>query len=441
MYKLHDLVLDLAITISKESKCAFSVEEAFKKGTTRVLMVKNSIGNGDVHVMASNRAYSASRLRTSSFSQNKSIQNIPATLLRGARVLRILDLSRTSISSLPACVENLKLLRFLNLSETNITKVPKCVRSNKSLRFLDLSNCSGLERLPNWSGELNCLEHLEHLDIGGFRGFMPKEISKLVSLWVLRTYELGPNIYKLSAEDNEFLKLEHFGNLVNLREVRIDIDHEAELKILDDGILANLVKMRILTIENNVECDNPPPLSEKMIAMKDLEFIYLRNFAMPNWIYVFSNMMKLCLFEIHSAEYPALQMMPNLRSLELLQNKNCKALPGGFWKPGGFPQLCFFHISMFDQLEELSEKEEGAMPRLQRLHVRFCASLNRVPVGLELLKSLKACSFGATEVDHLFKEGGELWNKMKASNPNFIYEEFLSKVLEVGIVKYRINVF
>ncbi|GLJ26193.1 hypothetical protein SUGI_0502560 [Cryptomeria japonica] len=181
MYILHDLVLDLAISISKESKCAFSVEEAFKKGTTRVLMVKKSIGNGDVHVMASNGAYSASRLRTFSFSQNKSIQNIPATLLRGARVLLILDLSRTSISSLPAYVqpayvENLKLLRFLNLSETNIAEVPKYVRSNKSLRFLDLSNCSGLERLPNWIGELNCLEHL---DISGFRGFMPKEISKL----------------------------------------------------------------------------------------------------------------------------------------------------------------------------------------------------------------------------------------------------------------------
>ena len=120
-----------------------------KRGPTRLLMVKKRIGDDDVDAMASDRAYCASRLCTLSLSQNNGIHNIPTTLLSGARVVHILDLSNTNISSLPACVENLKLLRFLNLSWKNITEVPTCVRSNKSLHFLDISLCSSLKELVN----------------------------------------------------------------------------------------------------------------------------------------------------------------------------------------------------------------------------------------------------------------------------------------------------
>ncbi|GLJ19859.1 hypothetical protein SUGI_0359910 [Cryptomeria japonica] len=229
-FKVHDLLLDLTISIAKESQCAFSVEEAFKKylivktGRTcrRILMGNRSIGDDDVEVRVRNRAYSASYLRTISISNNSGIQNIPPILINGARVLRVLDLSGTGISALPTSVGNLKLLRVLNLSWTNITKVPECVRSIKGLRFLDISFCSSLEQFPEWIGELNCLEHL---DIRADRKkSMPKGISKLVSLQVLKL-RLENN---LSVEDNDFLQLQHFANLVNLREVRITIGHEAE---------------------------------------------------------------------------------------------------------------------------------------------------------------------------------------------------------------------
>ncbi|GLJ19862.1 hypothetical protein SUGI_0360040 [Cryptomeria japonica] len=252
MFKVHDLLLDLAISIAKASQCAFSVEEAFKKDLTvqtgrtcrRILMGKISIGDDDVEIMVRNRAYSASYLRTISFSNNSGIQNIPPILINGARVLRVLDLSNTGISALPTCVGNLKLLRVLNLSWTNITKVPECVRSIKGLRFLDISFCSRLDQFPEWIGELNCLEHL---DIRSYsEKSVPKGISKLVSLQVLKLDDKN----KLSVEDNDFLQLQHFVNLVNLREVWISIHHDAELKSIEDGILAPLVKMRDLAIFN-----------------------------------------------------------------------------------------------------------------------------------------------------------------------------------------------
>ncbi|GLJ20159.1 hypothetical protein SUGI_0365910 [Cryptomeria japonica] len=427
-FKLHDLLLDLAISIGKESQCAFSVDESFRKGPAvqascsyrRILMGKKSIVDGDVDVMASNRAYSASRLRTLSFSQNRGIQKIPAILLSGARVLRVLDLSGTGISSLPACVGNLKLLRVLNLSGTNIAEVPECVKSNTSLRFLYISICENLEQLPEWIGELNFLEHLDLLGtaLKKVDGSMPKGLSKLVSLQVL----MIDNDNKLSVEDNEFLRLEHFVNLVNLHEVWIGIHHEAELKSIEDGILSTLVKMRTLGIINstNVTEVNLPPLSEKMLAMKDLEFLHLEKFAVPNWICGFSNLMQLELWDCHCAEYPALEMMPNLIKLDIWRNDICKALPKGFGKSKGFPQLLFLNIQGCSVLEEFLELEEGAMPHLEILRVFRCPNLKKVPSGLEHLRSLKECHFGRTGVDDMLKEGEELWNKLKVNNSNVI---------------------
>ncbi|XP_057838972.2 disease resistance RPP13-like protein 4 [Cryptomeria japonica] len=289
-FKLHDLLLNLAISIAKENQSAFNVEESFRKGPVmqmtssyrRILMGMKSIGNGDVVVMASNMAYSASCLHTLSFSQNGGIRNIPPILLSGARVLRVLDLSCTEISSLPACVGNLKLLRILNLSGTKIAEVPECVKSNLSLRFLDISMCLNLERLPQWIGELKCLEHLDIRPSSSKKidGSIPKGVSNLVSLQVLKID--GDN--KLSIVENEFLKLGHFVNLVNLQELWIDICHEVQLKGIEDGILGTLVKMRNLTIQNYYSDEDLPHVSEKMLAMKDLEYLSLLQYAVPNWI-------------------------------------------------------------------------------------------------------------------------------------------------------------
>ncbi|GLJ20227.1 hypothetical protein SUGI_0367100 [Cryptomeria japonica] len=143
-------------------------------------------------------------------------------------------------------------------------------------------------------------------------------------------------------------------------------------------------------------------------------------FAMPNWIWGFSNLMQLELRDCHCAEYPALQMMPNLIKLEIWTNDICKALPKGFGKCGGFRQLCYFRIVSFLLLEEFPELEDGAMPHLQVLEVEECSNLNKIPRGLELLKCLKRCDFKQTGVDDMLEEGGELWEKIKANNPNVI---------------------
>ncbi|GLJ34972.1 hypothetical protein SUGI_0703870 [Cryptomeria japonica] len=142
--KIHDLVLDLAIDISKEDQCKFCVDDDFRSAR-RILLRKKEIENKDI---VKGRASRPKSLRTLSLYETP-IEIIEKKFVSPMRLLRVLDLSKTQISTLPPCVGKLKILKLLNLSRTGTKKVPECVRSLKSLLFLDPSHC-GLESLPNW---------------------------------------------------------------------------------------------------------------------------------------------------------------------------------------------------------------------------------------------------------------------------------------------------
>lgn len=77
-------------------------------------------------------------------------------------------------------------------------------------------------------------------------------------------------------------------------------------------------------------------------------------------------------------------------------------------------------IESFDELEEVSEWEEGAMACLEELVLAGCPKVKKVGEGLKHLKRLKLFSYqalGTTEAKEKFKEGGEFWDKIKSINP------------------------
>lgn len=371
--KIHDLLLDLAIHISKENKCACSVKEASTNtsdgtGWCRLLLAKK-----DIH----DNAISESRpvcLRTLSLSQNRRITSTPPNLFTAMRGLRVLDLSCTGISTLPASVGKMKLLKVLNLRETKIMEVPECVRHLKSLLFLALHRC---DKLPVWISELQCLQHLECKVYWR----MPKAISKLASLRTLRVQ----GYLSTDFEDST--------NMTQLQELQLYVYDEMELKRLQKGILAKLVKMRRLVLKNEMWVGSEidlPHIPENMIAMKHLESLHLEFFAVPSWICGLANLRELQLKSCDCGDYPELQRLPNLVSLILKGNRRCRELPKSFGKSGGFPHLRFFRIEEFSELVEFPELEEGAMACLEELKLVRCPNVKKVGKALERLRRLKS---------------------------------------------------
>ncbi|GLJ21038.1 hypothetical protein SUGI_0384400 [Cryptomeria japonica] len=315
--KSHDLLHDLAITISKENKCIFSVEEASKGENSdccRILLGMKDVNDPPI---------SERRLvwlRTLSLSQNWRITNIPGNLFTAMRGLRVLELSGTRISKLPQSLGKMKLLKILNLNGTKIEKVPECVRHLKSLLFLALPpRC---KNLPVWINEVKCLQHLQCKGVTR----MPKGISKLVALRTLRSDWLD-----LSSKGDRFMGPNDFVHMTQLQELSLDVNNEMDSRI-EEGILALLVKMRRLTICNSIAKDLELP--KKMAAMEDLESLIIWSFAVGSWICDMANLRELELKWCDCSNYPELQTMPSLVRLELSGNDSCKELPKAFGQRG-----------------------------------------------------------------------------------------------------------
>ncbi|XP_057859270.2 putative disease resistance protein RGA3 [Cryptomeria japonica] len=381
--------------IIEENKCAFSVEEAFDKLQSvntdgsrwcRLFLAKKDI---DKHAISERRPVSPTLVRTVSLSHNYKIEgNIPAMLFSGMRVLRVMDLSYTNISTLPACVEEMKLLKVLNLRRTKIRKLPKCLRCLKSLSFLDVSDCRlKKNQAPKWISELKCLQHLE----GPFVR-MPKGISKLEPLRTLRVDEF----LSLSMEEDGALRLDDVGKMREIEEIAFTVEHESQLKRMEEGVLSPLLNMRRLEVNNAIvgmRCESEsesdlPQFSERMSTMRDLEYLKLYYFAVPSWI------CHLYLSNGHCSNYPELQAMPNLVSLDLHYNKRCREVPKAFGKSGGFPHLRFLFIDEFPKLEEFLEMEDGAMTCLEKLRLRNCEKVNKMGEGLDSRRSILEVSQG-----------------------------------------------
>ncbi|GLJ52330.1 hypothetical protein SUGI_1113020 [Cryptomeria japonica] len=426
--QLHDLLLDLAIFICRENKCAFGVDDAFpelKSENTgggrwcRLFLAKKDI---DEHAISKRPSVSLSLVRTLSLSSNTKIGGrIPAMLFSGMRVLRVLDLSHTNISTLPACIGKMKILKVLNLRNTKIKKLPECVRRLKSLSYLDVSHCGELEQRqpPKWISQLRCLEHLE-----GLFERMPKVISKLEVLRTLRTSSSGFYL-SLSMENDGVLRLEDIGKMSRLEEIAFKVEHESQLKRMAEGILEPLVEMRRLYVTNatrgmqDASESDLPQFPERMSVMRDLEHLELWKFGVPSWLCSLENLRSLSLNYCVCSNYPELQAMPNLVLLQLVNNKRCKNLPKAFGKSGGFPLLRFVLIDSFPELEEFPEMEDGAMVSLEKLTLGYCTNLNKIGEGLERLKRLEEIKIefsGTNELKETLMEGGIYWKKIKAIN-------------------------
>ena len=108
--KIHDVFRDLAIRIvQKEHNCYFKagqgitdfpVEEVDGKGWERMSLMHN-------HLRSLPTTLACSSLSVLLLSENRDIKEVPASSLSDFSSLKVLDLSRTSITSLSPCVGNL----------------------------------------------------------------------------------------------------------------------------------------------------------------------------------------------------------------------------------------------------------------------------------------------------------------------------------------------
>uniref|UniRef100_A0A6N2ME75 Disease resistance R13L4/SHOC-2-like LRR domain-containing protein n=1 Tax=Salix viminalis TaxID=40686 RepID=A0A6N2ME75_SALVM len=256
---------------------------------------------------------------------------------KGAKFLRVLDLEDAKIRKLPDEVGDLIHLAYLGLKNNDIDELPDGIDPVLSLMFKS-SNVSGM-KLPEGIGKLGSLLTLTGVHAGGE---IAGELRKLTQLRRLGVMDV--------AEENADELYASIMVMQSLLSLSLEAKHT-----FDQGQLV----LRDLF--------SPPPVLRKLRLEGLLEKI-------PNWLGSMENLTNLRLGFSHLSENPTsvLQVLPNLEKLNL----------------SSIPKLEVLIIAS-RVLEEWTELEEGALPRLKYLHFHSCSSLRMLPEGLQFVTTVE----------------------------------------------------
>jgi len=400
--KMHDLLHDLALEEShKQTKCLLKPGEKIKEfpvddcvGLRRISLIKNDI-------IKIKKAIQCPGLRNLLLWNNISLESIEASFFNNLKYLSVLDLSETSIQELPETIGHLQHLTFLNLSRSKIKKLPQSLTNLRSLQFLDVSWCEHLCELHSGIGGH---KSMLHLNVKGSKNLesLPVGISKLIYLHTLKGtvfkrenaanakgLQLSDVLKRKKVANVKALQLRDLRELTVLQRLSLTLDSPSSQGIiqLEDGIFVGMTKMRAFSFKyiNSLNDAGLLRLPTDVKVMKRLEIIHLNGCVVDKWIFQFQNLMELELNGDNgsTADYRGLEKIPNLQKLTLSVNQKCLEFPMEFGEPGAFPKLEKLIIKGFNCLEYFPSLQDGAMPMLKCLQMKYCTQFKDVTEALQ----------------------------------------------------------
>ncbi|KAL6011429.1 hypothetical protein ACLOJK_001877 [Asimina triloba] len=296
------------------------------------------------------------------------------------KLLRVLDLERVEIQTLPDEVGDLVHLRYLGLKHSDVSELPASLGNLRNLQTLDTRWCGRLTVLPD---SILGLVRLRHLKL--FKNNSLDEISIPKGIGKLNNIQTLTGVYGSVSIAEELSSMQQ---IRKLRVVRVAANHAAELY----ASIANLGQLESLKLEAGY--GNPVystlPL-EGLAPTARLRRLLLEGHLerVPGFLITLENLttLRLGFSGLSENPYAVLQQLPNLKNLCFWQAYNATQMGREICRAGGFPKLEDFTICSH-VLEEWTEIEEGAFPSLKYLRLHNCMRLRMLPEGLQHVTAL-----------------------------------------------------
>ncbi|CDP08103.1 unnamed protein product [Coffea canephora] len=356
--------------------------------------------------------------------------------------LRVLVVDDEDVKELPTTIGKLKLLRYLDISRTSITELPNPITRLYNLQTMKLSN---LQQLPKNFGNLANLRHLcieEDGIINGKPCLLP-DIGQLSSLQTL------PFFY---VSRDKGCQIDQLGHLHNLR---------GDLKIFDLQNVSNQEEAIKAKISTKINLDSlelhwdtrtrdgstDEDVLKGLEPHPNLKGFTVENFmgqSLPLWMLttshplVFRNLEKIVLRNFNKCQQiPPLWHLPHLNIVNIIGMKSINCISTDFfgWKnvddasssnPSGlggdavvsFPALKELNLDDMPDLKEWSglmchdssHSLVKIFPSLEILKVKICPKLVSLPDGVWLnLRCIKQLHIlQCNSLSHLPKDVGGL---------------------------------
>ncbi|XP_058112903.1 disease resistance protein RPM1-like [Magnolia sinica] len=416
-YRMHDIVREVAISVSHEEKFCMKYNElqAGQNGKVRRMSIHSS---GEINHSSVGMTHLRSLMV---FDGNMSFSSALNMMASSFRLLRVLNLRGIPIESIPDEVTNMFNLRYLNLRKTKVRELPESLWKLQNLQTLDVMNTE-LERLPSGIVKLRKLRHLFfcRITVKLYDDFdfissiqVPIRICNLTNLQTL---------FFIEEKEGEFVK--QVGNLTQLRSLGI-----SKVREIDGAELCNSIgKMKHLqeldviasteeeTLQLEALSPNTPPFLQKLYLNGRLEKV-------PRWLNSLVNLTSLVLnWSKLREEDPlsSIQALPNLMYLYLQNAYEGQQL---CFRDGRFTKLRNLYLRDMKQLNRIVI-EKGALASIQELILFNCEGLKTLPEGIEYLTGLQELRLRGTPM--------ELTDKLKLKGGS---EEDRRKVRHIPIIQ------
>ncbi|KAG5071128.1 hypothetical protein AAZX31_03G042500 [Glycine max] len=397
-FVMHDLVHDLALYLGGEFY--FRSEELGKETkigmkTRHLSVTEFSDPISDIEVfnkLQSLRTFLAIDFKDSPFNN----ENAPGIVVSKLKCLRVLSFCNfKTLDVLPDSIGKLIHLRYLNLSRTSIKTLPESLCNLYNLQTLVLSHCDKLTRLPT---DMQNLVNLCHLHINGTRiEEMPRGMGMLSHLQHLDFFIVGKH------KENGIKELGTLSNLHGSLSIRnlenVTRSNEAlEARMLDKKHISHLS----LEWSNDTDFQTELDVLCKLKPHHGLEYLTIEGYngtIFPDWVGNFSyhNLRILGLRDCNNCcVLPSLGQLPSLKQLYISRLKSVKTVDAGFYKNEDCPSVTPFSSLEFLSIDEMccwelwSIPESDAFPLLKSLTIEDCPKLRGdLPNHLPALETLR----------------------------------------------------
>ncbi|XP_024371770.1 probable disease resistance protein At1g61300 isoform X2 [Physcomitrium patens] len=315
------------------------------------------------------------------------LECIPKKFFNNLRSIRVLDLRGTNLKALPESVGDLKSLAVLNLSGTDIETLPKSIGKLTGMEELCLDWCGRLSHLPS---KLTHFIRLRILNIYGSE-----------DLWRTVLGEGLPKMLrgKLAMRDLvAFVVLEHLTVVSDF----FDVDSVP----LPVELLTASKRLQTLRFGGGgwQLTEFPELRSDDWQHLECLSLKCKGLVSIPDCVCSLPRLKSLTISCPTLVSLPALDRLPNLVSLIILDCYDLETLPTSFGRKDGFPALVNFELRECDKLAWVPELEDGAMPCLKYLHLRDLDKFDTLPQSVAKLKILQTldlrCCYNLKHLEH-----------------------------------------